>query len=84
MGLAAVARPETAAGDAQRSTNARPDTPIAAASSGSVTRRLTALVKASGSSGGTAIPAPARSTTLATSVPRSTLATIGRPAAKIE
>ena len=44
----------------------------------------TALVNASGSSGGTARPAPARSTVRATSVPGSTLATMGRPAARIE
>ena len=38
-----------------------------------------ALVNASGSSGGTASPAPARSTVRATSVPGSTLATSGPP-----
>ena len=37
-----------------------------------------------GSSGATATPAPARSTVRATSVPGSTLATIGRPAASTE
>src|SRR4051794_11007890 len=73
-----------AGGDAHRSTNALPACPIRSPSSRSATRRATALVKASGSSGGTATPAPACSTTLATSVPGSTLATIGRPAARIE
>ena len=58
--------------------------PIARPGRGRRAGRSSALVKASGSSGGTARPAPARSTVRATSVPGSTLATTGRPAARIE
>ena len=46
--------------------------------------RARAARKRLGSSGGTATPHPARSTSRATSVPGSTLASSGRPAARIE
>ena len=46
--------------------------------------RSTAATNAPTSSGGTATPAPASPTTRATSLPSSTLAISGRPAARIE
>ncbi len=57
---------------------------MAARRAGSSTRVVTASTKAAGSSGSTARPLPERATIRATSVPASTLATSGRPAARME
>ena len=74
----------TARGEAACSTKDRPAAPLAASAAGSAVISRTAATNAAASSGGTTRPAPDATIIRGTSVPASTAASTGRPAARIE